>query len=185
MRRHYVRVMWGTVLVAALAMPSALEAQQRGQRGGPPGGRAELEQRVRHRFAQMVQEQLGLTEVEAQRLGETTRGFMDRRRELMQDEEATRRRVEALVLEGGGDGNEARQLVARLIELREEEVALFRDEQEALLDVLSPYQLLQFHQIRERMNERVRALRGRGGGPGGSPGGPAVLELQAGPRGSG
>jgi len=157
-------------LVAALVcavIPAAAQAQQRGGRRGPPGaGRADLEQRVRGRFGEMVRQRLGLDDEQSAALAEMMASFQGDRRQLARDEEALRRRVEAAMLEGRGSDDEARSLLERLLDLREREAALFRAEQEALLEVLTPWQLLQFHALREQLNERVRQLRG-GRGPGG------------------
>lgn len=169
-------------LLAVLAVPAGLEAQQRGQRRGAQGaqgGRAELEQRVRQRFGQMIRQRLELSEEQGQALSEVMRSFQERRMQLMRDEEATRRRVEALMLEGDDPQGEAQELVARLIQLRESEVGLFREEQEALLEVLTPYQLLQFHAMRDQLNRRVRELRGQPGGPRGPGGGNGPVGMDA------
>ena len=143
---------------------------------GPPQDRADLEQRVRQRFAAVIQDRLGLDDEQAQQLNEAMAGFQEDRIQLMREEQALRRRVEAVVLEGEVSEDEAGSLLARMVELREHEAELFRTEQEELMQVLTPYQVLQFHQLREQLNDRVRALgqqpgmrRGGGGmGPGGA-----------------
>jgi Spy/CpxP family protein refolding chaperone len=129
----------------------------------------------------MIQQRLELTDEEALRLGEVMEGFLESRQQLQREEQALRQRVSAVLLEGGPSGEEAAGLLDRLLELREREMSLFRSEQEALRDLLTPYQVLQFHALREQLNERVRALgqqpgmRRRGGPPGpraeGGPGG--------------
>jgi hypothetical protein len=80
-----------------------LEAQRRppmGRRGQEPE-RIELERRVRARMAERIREQLGLSEEEDARLNEAVRGFEEQRRQVGRQEQAMRRRVEALMLEGG------------------------------------------------------------------------------------
>ena len=136
----------------------------------PPQERADLEQRVRQRFAGVIKDRLALDDERARQLNEAMAGFQESRMQLMREEQALRRRVEAVVLEGGVSEDEAGTLLDRMVELREHEAALFRTEQEELLNVLTPYQVLQFHQLREQLNARVRALgqqpgmRRRGGG---------------------
>jgi Spy/CpxP family protein refolding chaperone len=147
--------------------------------------RPELERRVRARFGEMVRQRLDLTDEQAQRLGETVQGFQEDRRRLFREEQALRRRVEALVLEGGDDTAEtaeARELLDRMQGLREEEARLSASEQERLLEVLTPLQVLRFQALRDEMGRRIRSLRGGGsggsdgpGGPGGPPGGGAFL----------
>ena len=155
-------------------MPLAGQDERSGRRGDrTPEERAELEQRIRTQMARMMQEQLELTDETAERLSAVVQQFVVRRRELSRSERAARRRVEALVLEGGEDQAEARQLLQRMIDLRRQESALFEEEQAALLEVLSPVKVLQLQSLREQMGRRIRSLRGndnergRRRGPGG------------------
>ena len=157
-----------SVLVALALVPSGADAQADPERR-PQGDRAQLEARVRSQMARVMRERLGLTEEQSAELTELTSDFENRRRELFGLEQATRRRVEALLLEGGDDQDEARQLIARMGELREREASLFREGQDALLDVLTPVQVLQLQELRQDLGRRIRAL---GGGPDGRPGGP-------------
>ncbi len=158
------------------------------QRGPPMGRRGqgpermELERRVRARMAEMIQEQLGLSEEEDARLNEVVQGFQEQRLQLGRLEQALRRRVEALMLEGGQDEAEAAELLERMSALRLQEAELFQAEHEALLEVLTPIQVLRLVHLREQLGQRIRRLRGqsgrgdgrgRGGGdvrPGGGPG---------------
>lgn len=160
-----------SVAVLALAVLAPVVAGQ-----GPPrdrsGDREQLEQRVRARMAQVIRERLGLTAEEGARLDAIMESFHEQRRALRREEWALRQSVSALG-EGGSMGEaDAREVLERMVELREEEVRLFRDEQEALLEVLTAEQLLTFQALRDRIGDRIRELRrGRGGGRG--PGGPA------------
>lgn len=167
------------VTVATLAAP--LEGQERRGRRGAPQDREQIQERIRAEMARMIQERLGLTDDESARLGEVMDRFQEQRRELWRSEQATRRRVEALMLEGGDDPAEARDLLGRLVELRAEESRLFASEQEALLEVLTPTQVLRLHAVREQMGRRIRELRGRRGG--GPPDGPALRGFGFGGRG--
>jgi hypothetical protein len=156
------------VLVAVLVVGGAegLSAQ----RGGGPeqgGRRAQMEQMIQARFDSMVREQLGLTDEESQRLQEVLLGFREQRREFMQSERSTRRQLMNL---GSGDELtevQATEALQSMLLMREEEVRLFREEQEALVGVISASQLLQFVVMREQLNERIQNIRGggRGGGP--------------------
>lgn len=155
----------GLRLVAALVtalvlVPPGVQAQSRSDR---PQDRQQMEQRFRRQMARMIEERLGLNDAESQALSEVIRGFEGRRRELGRVEMAVRRRVEALMLEGGDDEAEAEGLLSRMIELRAEEARLFAEEQAALLEVLSPVQVLQLQSLREELGRRIRALRGRDG----------------------
>jgi len=152
------------VLIGGLAVAVLVAAPLEAQRG-PPGrrgqgqNRAQMEQRIRARMGQMIQERLGLAEEQSARLGEAVQDFDAQRRELAGWGQATRRRVEALMLEGGEDEAEARELLARLAEIKVREAELFQAEQTRLLEVLSPVQVLQFQTMREQIGQRIRALR--------------------------
>ncbi len=150
------------LMTALVVLPAHGEAQNR---GGRPQNRQEMEQRVRRQMARMIQERLELDDAQAEALSAVVRGFDGRRRELGRAETAVRRRVEALMLEGGEDDAEAQRLLARMIELRAEEAQLFALEQEALLEVLSPIQVLQLQSLREDLGQRIRSLRGGNGPP--------------------
>ena len=175
----------GIVLSVLLSLPVVVpvEAQRRPPMGRREQGpdRVQLERRVRARMAEMIREQLGLSEEEEASLNETVRGFGEQRRQVGRQEQALRRRVEALMLEGGQDQAEAAELLERMSALRIQEAALFQEEHEALLEVLTPVQVLRLVNLREQLGQRIRRIRGqlgrggggRGGGdvrPGGGPG---------------
>lgn len=165
-------------LLSGLLLTAPLSAQDRRDRRPGPQDREAMEQRVRAQMARMIREELGLTEAEYEPVGQVMAQFHEGRRSLARSEQATRRRVEALLLEGGDDTQEAMELLDRLVELREEEAAIFRREQEALLEVLSPAQVLELHAVRERIIRRLRSFRGRRGGRGpGNVDGPPGVDL--------
>lgn len=142
---------------------------QRGRRGGrrgpPPPERAGLQQRVRVRMDEMIRERLDLTEKEWEEIGDEARGFEQERGALMRQEQALRLRVDALILEGSEDDEEAGEILDRLITLRRQELELFQREQERLLEILSPSQLVRFQNMREQLGEQIRRLRGGRDGP--------------------
>lgn len=162
--RGRARGRWPTavlLVVASCALLTApLSGQDRRERRGPPVNRQELEQRLRTQMTRIIQERLELTDEESERLSQVMEHFQEERRTLARSEQATRRRVEEVTAEEGDDA-EARELLDRLVELRAEESRLFQAEQEALLDVLTPTQVLRLHALREQMGRRIRALRGR------------------------
>lgn len=160
----------GIAILVVLVAP--VSAQRRpGMRGQD---RAELESRIRQRFGEMVRQRLGLDREQAARLEEVVASFQSERMRLAREGQAIRRRMEALALERRTDDAEALELLERLRALRLEEAQVFQAEQEQLLDVLSPSQLLTFQMLREEMAQRIRRLRGMGPGagpPGRPPGG--------------
>lgn len=158
------------ILTGALLLGVPLEAQ-RGPDGrrGSNQDRAQLEQRVRSQMDRMMRDRLDLTDDQADDLSALSQTFEGRRRELARSEQATRRRVEALMLEGGEDEEEARELLSRMSNLRDREAALFREEQDALLGILTPVQVLNMQNMRQQIGRRIRALRGGRGDDMGSP----------------
>jgi len=178
--RQLIRRALPVLVLALVAIPVApVEAQQRGQGRRQGQDRAELEGRVRARFGQMVQERLGLNQEQNARLGQIVAGFQEERMRLAREDQALRARTQALLLEEAESEDEALALLARVQELRLQEAALLRSEQEALLDVLAPLQVLRFHALRDQMGQRIRQLRGAGAGPprGRRPGGGSGVGL--------
>lgn len=156
----------GTVLLGLLALfvpTGALEAQQRRQRAP---ARAEMEAQVRERFQRMVWRELGLDTGEGEALAAAVEEFQQPRQEVAQRQRALQRRMAgtgALLSE-----TEAREVLGELVGVREAELELLRREQERLLEILDPQQLVRFYTLRERFGARIRELRegrSRGGGP--------------------
>ncbi|MDA0329957.1 MAG: periplasmic heavy metal sensor [Gemmatimonadetes bacterium] len=160
--RRSVHFSLGTIAIVLLcAAPVDAQRGPEGRRGGGQD-RAQLEQRMRAQIARVMKERLGLTDEQAVRLGEIDQEFGVRRRELARSEQAARRRVEALLIEESGDEVEAQELLERMVQLRIQEADIFREEQLALLEVLTPTQILEMQSLREQLGERIRALRSRG-----------------------
>lgn len=166
-----LRTLFGVLLVALLTvLPDPILAQPGG--GGPPEGREHLERRVRERFDALIRTELDIDEATSTRLRETMESFLPERRELGMRHGQLRNRMRELdsVLPAA----EARSILDALVEVQQEEVALFAREQAALLEFISPGQLLRFYALRDQFGERVRRLRTDEGGTrrGGGGGGP-------------
>ncbi|MCG6958185.1 MAG: hypothetical protein LJF04_19520 [Gemmatimonadetes bacterium] len=175
MRRLRANAPAALLATILLGSPLSLGAQRMPMRGGGPPGqqsRQQLEERVRARFGQMIEQRLGLDQETAQALNATVQSFQEERGRLTREQQALRKRVEAFTLEGGGSNADAQQLLDRMNELRSQENQLYRSEQDSLANVLTPSQLLRFNVLREQMAQRIQQLRmggmmGRGRGPGG------------------
>jgi len=141
-------------------------------------------------MGRMTQERLGLDEEQATRLSEVVQAFEGQRGELARRERETRRRVDELTDAADVGEAEALELLGLQAALRLEEAQLFRAEQDALLEVLSPGQVLELQELRQDLGRRIRELRGggRGGdsrgsrGPGPRPDGRIGERRQLGPR---
>jgi hypothetical protein len=158
-------------LIAILMMGGAERLVAQGRGGG--GQREEMELRVQARFDNMVREQLGLSDEQVESLQDVVLDFRRRRVEFSQDERAARARVAGLGRGNAGDltDDEASEILRDMRELSGEEASLFREEQEALLEILSPAQVVRFIVMRQQLGDRIRGLRGRGGPPRGPQGG--------------
>ena len=173
MKRASGFTMTAGLLMAALLTSGAegLAAQRRGNQ--QPGGRqrAEMERRIQARFDNLVREELELDDDQVQQLQEVVERFRQRRVEFSQRERSTRSRVVGLGVGGGRrelSEREASGILQEMLELSGDEATLFREEQEAFLQILSPQQVVRFIVMRQQLGDRIRNLRG-GVGPGRGP----------------
>ena len=148
-------------VTAFLCLPSPSSAQLPGMQRP----RRELEQRLEARFGEMVREELNLTGEEFRELQDVMQSFREDRRTLNRSQASLRHRLRGPGLPDVTD-EEAREILQEMLRLRAQEVELYRVEQQRLLSVLSPSQLLRFYSLREAMGRRLQQLR-RGRGPGG------------------
>ena len=170
------------LLITVMLMAGAQELVAQ-RRGGGGGQRQQMERRIQALFDNMVREELGLSEDQVQALQDVVDDFRLRRLEFSQNERNSRLRVARLGRGGGGGGGaelteqEASEILAEMLALSGEEAVLFREEQEAFLQILSPRQVVRFIVMRQALGDRIRGLRGGGGRGrglqgGGRPGGP-------------
>ena len=175
----------GFLAILLLAGFDGVVAQRPGARR-PPGGRgqrAQMEQRIQSRFDLMVRDQLELSDEQGQQLGDIVEGFLQRRQELTLRERQVRGTVLSLgtgsAEEGEFSDEEATDALQEMVRLREEETSLFREEQEALVGVLTPQQLVRFVVMRSQLAERIQRIRSGErprGGPSGRPRGGRLPE---------
>ena len=161
------------LLVALIAvLASTAEAQNR-----PQGqNRQELERRVRQQFERRVREQLDLSQDEFTAIGAVFQEFRRARTELQLKEREVRLRMQRFVVsDGSGGDTEATAILAKLIELRERERALYVDEEQQLLEYMRPSQLVRYNQLRFEFAKRVQRLR-QGNLPGRLNGFPEFLD---------
>lgn len=162
-------VLTGLLVMALLASGAeALAAQRRGpQEPGGGGQRQEMQRRIQARFDNLVREELALSDDQVQQLQDAVEDFRGRRVEFAQRERNMRGRMVGLGARGGGQeltDEEASEVLREMVELSGDEAALFREEQEEFLQILSPPQVVRFIVMRQRFGDRIRSLRG-GGGP--------------------
>ncbi len=181
LRRASSLSMTASLLMTALLMVGAegLSAQRLG--GG--GQRADMERRVQARFDNLVREELELSDAQFQQLQDAVEEFRGRRLEFSLRERSSRTRLGRLSAPGRGrelTEQEASELLAEMLVLSGEEATLFREEQEAFLQILSAPQVVRFIMMRQQLGDRIRTLRG-GVAPGrGSQGGRGPGQLRPG-----
>lgn len=155
------------LLITALVIGGAegLVAQRRGAQQ-PGGQRAQMERRIQARFDNMVRQELELSDDQFRQLQATAEDFRGRRMEFSQRERGVRSRMSGFGPRGGGrelTESEASDILAQMLELSGDEATLFREEQEAFLEILSAPQVVRFIVMRQQLGDRIRALRGGGG----------------------
>jgi hypothetical protein len=143
--------------------------QARSQGASQQESRQEMMARVQQSFERQLLRELGLTREQGTALAETFSQFRTARGALMRDRYQLRREIEQVVEGGRGTDADARRLIDRLRGLRARELDLQRQEEDLLLRVLSPMQLLRLHHMREEFGESIRRLemqehQRRGGG---------------------
>jgi hypothetical protein len=136
-----------------------------------------MERRLQEGFNNLVRNQLGLEPQQASNFGEVVLRFQDERQRLVTREAELRRRYQigGVVSEGapnilrrGGPlmaDAEAREVLREMRALRTAETDLFSREQDRLLELVSPGQLVRYYLLREQLAESIGRL--RGGAPGG------------------
>jgi hypothetical protein len=170
---------WTGLALAGLALgggaltPASVQGQQQGQaaRAGAQQrameGRQELMMRVQRNYERRIAAELELSPEGLQRLREVLVSFREPRGELLR--ERRRIRMELERVSGASDSDAlARQLLDRTRALRARELELQRQEEERLLEFLTPTQLLRLHRARDAFAEQIRRL--EAGGPSGTPG---------------
>ena len=159
------------ILMAVLLTGSA--QQLVAQRGGR-GSRADMELRVQARFDNLVREELNLGDDQWRQLQEAVGTFNTRRLQFLQSERGTRARVGRLGGPGGGrelTEEEASAILGEMLELSDQEATLFREEQEALLQILTAPEVVRYIVMRQQQGDLIRNIRGRGGPARGGQGG--------------
>jgi hypothetical protein len=187
---YRIRTAMAALLVAA-PLSAQLPPQQQPARGGLPANRLQMERRLQQAFAQRVREELGLNAGQATALGDATLGFQRERQDLVRRENELRRRYRMEAAEAGGaragaaaiPDAEALEIIRELRALRAAELDLYTREQERLLQLLTPAQVVRYYLLREQLADRINGLRGGGAGPGAGRGAtPAGGRRAPGPR---
>ncbi len=171
----------GFMLAAVLILvSSATLSAQRGPRAQQPPqvigdtvvqarpNRANLEQQVQERMAQVTKERLGATDAQMAKLQETNKKFDEKRRLVVDQERDIRMslRDEMLRPDSARQGQVA-ALLDRVIKTQRQRVDIQEQEQKELSGFLTPLQRAKYfaleQQIRQRVNQMRQAQQGRAG----------------------
>lgn len=150
-------------------------AQVRGRGSQLP--RQEMERRIQQRFQERLTRELQLNEEQREVLFDVFAAFGEERAELLPRRREFERRSRQLMT-GDRSEDRAMELLLELREIRQQEVALRIDEEDRLLEALTPSQVLQLQNLRDQFGDQIRRLSLPNG-----PNGPGPRRLgPAGPR---
>jgi LTXXQ motif family protein len=148
------------LIVTLLAVVAAQAAPA--QEGRHRMGREELRQRIEERFTAHAKEQLGLTDEQVTRLGETSRRFGGRRREIESRARAIREALGSQLRPGiAADRDSVTRLTDAALDLRIAYAETFRDELRETAKFLDPVQRAQLFTMRDRLLHHARDIRGK------------------------
>lgn len=185
-RRLVLSVVTATSL---LVVPAGLVAQHREPGGRPdavtqgreraphaqdPERRAEVEARLRERFAGAVRRQLGLDDTQVRKFQEHNRKFADRRLLLVQRDRESRGVLrEELQRDQKADNPKVAVALQELLTVQKERSALFEDEDKSLGEFLTPVQRARYFALQEAIRKRIEDLRRKAAAVGLEPAAPA------------
>ena len=165
-------MMWRLLaLVAIVAMGASGRAfGQAPTRPDPGVARADVQERVRERFARLLRERVGLNEDQLRRLAPLSRSFEQRRQTLFRDERAARSALRRELSAPTADQARVAAQIDRLFVLQRQRLDLAAEEQRELAAFMTPVQRARYLALQEHLRRRAEDLRrrrgaGRRGGP--------------------
>ena len=147
------------IVIAALVPLTAHPAFAQRSPGGPPGSRAEMEQRFRAKFAEVVKEKVGLSDLQLTKLEETNRRFEGRRRELFTREREIRRGLRSELAERAPNDDRVKKLLDDAFRIQRERLDLQMEENDAMSAYMSATQRARLFGIQEQLRRRMEELR--------------------------
>lgn len=147
------------IWVLGLVVAPALAAQDS---AGPPDSvqRERLQEEIDRRFGQVVQQRLGLTGDQSDKLRATEERFRTRRREILRRQLALRFALDGQMRPGqAADADSVRRLMDGIQGNRVELLQLEQDQDREMAEYLTPVQRAQYQMLRERLLARLREVR--------------------------
>jgi protein CpxP len=144
----------------AAARRQARQAQVPDSARPNPNNRANLEQQVRERMAQVTKQRLGATDDQMVKLQASNRKFDDMRRTLVEQERDVRMslRDEMLRPDSARQGQVA-ALLDRVIKTQHQRVDIQEQEQKELANFLTPLQRAKYFALEQQIRQRVTQMR--------------------------
>jgi Spy/CpxP family protein refolding chaperone len=152
-----------TLIALILVAGSASRIQaQGGARQDVPPQRAELEQRLRQRTAEVVRRRLELNDDQMARLA-TVNQQLDRQRMALVGEERQARIALRTELQAGNAANQQKvgTLLDQMLRLQRQRLDLIENEQRELAKFLTPVQRAKYFGLQNEIRKRMEQLRDR------------------------
>jgi DNA anti-recombination protein RmuC len=152
------RALWAVALAALMGAPGAW-AQDVGGEDDPVRNQA-LRQQIEDRFAERIKAEIGLTDQQLARLRATSTTYGSRRRDLAAQERTLRGALADQMRPGvAANQDSVSKLTDGLVNLRASYAQTLRDENREMAQYLTPVQRSQVLAMRERLTQRIRAIR--------------------------
>ena len=145
------------VVMAALGMAPSAAAQDDGD--DSPAA-AQIRQQIETRFAQQLQQTMGLSDQQAVKLRATFNKYGPARRVMEGEERSIKRALQGQLRPGiAANSDSVARLVNRLLDLKVEYAKSFVEENREMEGYLTPVQRAQFQVMRERLMARIAQIR--------------------------
>ena len=166
------RIAVAIALLSCASLP-ALEASAQPRDSNSSQDRRELVDRIQERFRNRIARELQLDDEQREVLGEVFSAYARSRAELLPRRRELEREIAEHLEDGSASEEDAMGLIDEMRALREREAELRLQEEDRLLEALSPSQVLRLQSLRDQFGNQIRRLRGDVGpdGRGGRQGG--------------
>lgn len=128
------------------------------------GNRAQLERQFQQMLFQMTRRRVGLTDAQMNQLVPVNQRFETQRRNLQRQERQTRLALrDAMRDSSQSDQGKISGYLDQLVQLQQQRVELFAQEQRDLAQFMTPLQRARYTALQEQVRRRVEQLRRRNG----------------------
>ena len=135
-------------------------AQRMGAGAGQPETRAQMERRVRETFFRVAKQRVGLDDNQMRRLTEVNARYEPQRRDLLREENQTRRALRAEMQDNPKpDDAKVSSGLAKLQEIRRKRLEIDDQEQRDLAGFMTPTQQVRYHALQEQLRRRLEQIR--------------------------